>query len=521
MNDVNNVADFESSVAVTIDVLKKLREEGHQQPAQLAALNERLMDLTLFAANKRQNALKKVNQALGTTWSMTQVRKAKVEKPVTKPAEKAIHTDALEGVAAVPAKINPEEPAAEAGAPAVISGGEVAAVTETPKTFTQQEITAMVLRAGSIAGSIVHFMANTANIGMGDHEGRGALYSSFLATLGDAALDDYSNFIALFSEEGNNDTFFPATDLAFSFMITDAFAGNSEAFEAYVTKHVKQSQSSNTRQELTQENDTMTNLNQQASLADQVLAASPLRQGNNAPAAATNETGEYKKASQQFLDLLSSAGVTTMDQFKTIAFNFVRANMDLTPKLLAVAEQHPGLDEMASFEQLCNSNPDIAKKFTAFIFVPANHLKSETAVATQPDTFGSKVMRTMRGNRETGFSSGVVAAAAAVVGGGAEMFFRGGPSIGSGVGTAVGAVGGYFAAEAAEKLMNSETGRYILAGSIGLVAGGVGSSLGRTVESRGISGLIPGSEATDAPVEVARPLPTPAAADGFVPMFGA
>lgn len=520
MNDVNNVADFDNSVAVTIEVLKKLREEGHPQPAQLSALNEKLMDLKLFAANKRQNALKKVNQALGTTWSMTQVRKA---KPV---GEKAIHTDGLSGVAEVPAKLDTAE---EAPAPAVISGGAVAAVADTPAKpagFSKQEIEAMVLRAGSIAGTILAFMTNVAKIQIGDHEGRGKLYSSFLSTLGDAALDDYSNFIGVFTEHAST-SLFPATDLAFCFMITDAFAGNSEAFEAYVTTHVKQSQSSTTRQELTQENDTMTNTNHEANaertLAEQLLAASPLRSAaaqlaDTQPAA----SNEYEKASQPFIDLLASAGITSMDQFKIVAYNFVRANPDLTPKLLGIATAHPNLDEMAGFEKLCNTYPDIAKKFTAFIFIPANLLKTEAAaVAAEADTFGAKVMRTMRGNRETGFSSGVVAAAAAVVGGGAEMFMRGGVSIGSGVGTAVGAVGGYFAAEAAEKLMSSETGRYILAGSIGLVAGGVGSSLGRTVEARGVAGLIPGGEVADAPVEAARPLPSPAAADGFVPMFGA
>ena len=93
-------------------------------------------------------------------------------------------------------------------------------------------------------------------------------------------------------------------------------------------------------------------------------------------------------------------------------------------------------------------------------------------------------MTTIRGNRETGFSSGTVAAATALVGGGLEMAFKGSASIGAGVGTAVGATGAYFLGNATEKLMETETGRYLLAGAIGVVAGGLGSRLGREVQGK-------------------------------------
>lgn len=519
MNDVNNVADFDKALNLTIELLKKLREEGHAQPVLLSTLHEKLFDLSQFTVTKRQQALKKVNTALGTSWSMNQVKKAKADKPAAKSVEKAIHTDGLAGATNVPAKLTKEEATEEAGAPAVISGGELTTTAEPAgksEKDIEQDLQAAILRGGSIAGNLIQAVAQHLGIEIDDVEGRAAHYHSYLSTIGDAALDDFSNKIVEYTDK----SFFPETDIAFAVIIADSFNGDQDGFLTYLAAFANQSQSSNTCQELNQENDTMTNLNQ-ATLAEQVLNASPLRQGDNAVKEALAPK-TYTEASQQFKDLLESAGITSMDQFKTVAFNFVRANLDLTPKLLAVGQANPNLDEMAGFEQLIKTYPEVAPKFTAFIFVPANHLPSEAAtVAAEPDTFGGKVMRSMRGNRETGFSSGVVAAAAAVVGGGAEMFFRGGASIGSGVGTVVGAVGGYFAAEAAEKLMNSETGRYILAGSIGLVAGGVGSSLGRTVETRGVAGIIPGNAPAEALPEVVRPLPSPAAADGFVPMFGA
>lgn len=144
------------------------------------------------------------------------------------------------------------------------------------------------------------------------------------------------------------------------------------------------------------------------------------------------------------------------------------------------------------------------------------------SVAVAANGVKEKFMTTIRGNRETGFSSGVVAAATAVVGGGLEMAFKGSATIGSGVGTALGATGAYFLGNATEKMMESETGRYLLAGAIGVVAGGLGSRLGREVQGQYIN---PSAE-TIAVLEtipgapVAQPAPTVANAEALLGMFG-
>lgn len=93
-------------------------------------------------------------------------------------------------------------------------------------------------------------------------------------------------------------------------------------------------------------------------------------------------------------------------------------------------------------------------------------------------TLTEKVITTLRGDRKTGFSSGTVAAASALVGSSLEMAFRGSVSVGSGLGALAGATGAYFAGEASDKLMESETGRYIVAGSIGTIFGALGSRIG-------------------------------------------
>lgn len=116
--------------------------------------------------------------------------------------------------------------------------------------------------------------------------------------------------------------------------------------------------------------------------------------------------------------------------------------------------------------------------------------KPAAAAEVATATVKERIMTTIRGNRETGFSSGVVAAATAVVGGGLEMAFKGSATIGSSVGTAVGATGAYFLGNASEKLMETETGRYMLAGAIGVVAGGLGSRLGRTAQDQYVNPAI-------------------------------
>lgn len=143
---------------------------------------------------------------------------------------------------------------------------------------------------------------------------------------------------------------------------------------------------------------------------------------------------------------------------------------------------------------------------------PAAAAMREASVSVEVAAGGvkEKFMTTIRGNRETGFSSGVVAAATAVVGGGLEMAFKGSATIGSGVGTLVGATGAYFLGDATEKMMESETGRYLLAGAIGVVAGGLGSRIGRGVQDEYIS---PSSEVTGA-LETLPGAPAPVAQPG-------
>jgi hypothetical protein len=159
------------------------------------------------------------------------------------------------------------------------------------------------------------------------------------------------------------------------------------------------------------------------------------------------------------------------------------AYLEIDPNNRALFEKYLG--PIAGVERPAEPVAPIADpSVVAAAAQPAGAAKPEVAVAVEVAAPGLKerVMTTIRGNRETGFSSGVVAAATAVVGGGLEMVFKGSATLGSAVGTGLGATGAYFLGDATEKMMDSETGRYLLAGAIGVVAGGLGSRVGRGVQ---------------------------------------
>jgi len=486
-------ADFDQSLALTIDTLKGLRDKGVSQPELLTSFSGFLFDLDHFATNKRNQVLKKVNSALGTSFSMAQVNRAKKTGA-------AVHTDGLSGK--VDGKALTEE------------------TTEAPKEEAKKEFVHSLDQTRAFVAVLHSRLPVIAERG---NEGREELYQEYLEELDEGEQDVFSQIVTRLEESTLNEeedlilSDFAIVEFTLSHPVArKGFNEFVDLVEAAQTNHNTQSET--TRQELTLENDTMTTSNQDKSLAEQLL------ENSRGVGAATHQEPVLIKASPAFITLLDQAGIADMDKFKVVEGNFLRNNTDLTASFLAFSKNHSNMDSQAVFEEFLKKNPDLTAKFSAFIFIPANHAPAESAVQAQAEGLVATVQRSMRGNRDSGFSSGVVGAVAAVVGGGIEMVTRGGIGIGAGVGTAVGAVGAYFLAEAAEKVMDSDTGRYILSGSIGLVAGGLGSSLGRAVSSQGLVAIVPGGEDTLQRLpEAIRPAPaqTTTAADGFVPMFSA
>lgn len=227
-----------------------------------------------------------------------------------------------------------------------------------------------------------------------------------------------------------------------------------------------------------------------------------------APAADVANDAPGKLNNEQYESVLAQLGITNAKEVLEFRNSFFANHFAMYNSFKAVEEAHPEKDQKTKFGIWVGLNDENTLAFLAF---------SKAYIVTRsPEaelTLTEKVMTTFRGNRASGFSSGVVAVAAAVVGGAGEALMRGSVTIGSSVGTALGATAGYFAAEAAESLMESETGRYIVAGSIGLVAGGLGARIGRTVQD-GVLNNAHADDVAQALPELKRPEALPAPVSG-------
>jgi len=218
-----------------------------------------------------------------------------------------------------------------------------------------------------------------------------------------------------------------------------------------------------------------------------------------APAAKTEDV--FASHVQEVQDILAKLGADSEETRAKIVDGFIANYPSIVPTWnLMKGYPNGGHGIAGTLAMFLNMNLENRKMFEAFVTPVLNQVQSaqatvspvgdlgtvkpELAVDVQVQTPGlsERIMTTVRGKRDSGFSSAFVAAAAAVVGGGLEMVSRGSVSLGAGVGTAVGATGAYFLGGATENLMESETGRYLLAGAIGVAAGGIGSRAGRAVQ---------------------------------------
>jgi hypothetical protein len=95
--------------------------------------------------------------------------------------------------------------------------------------------------------------------------------------------------------------------------------------------------------------------------------------------------------------------------------------------------------------------------------------------------YSDKSRYSLMGDRDEGIRTSWIAVGSAVIGGGMEAFARGGLNVGSAVGTVVGGVAAFFAGEQVDQHVESQFGRYVVGGMIGLGLGGAGAALGRSV----------------------------------------
>lgn len=466
--------DFTASVGIVVEMIKSLRAKGVNGQELLVEINNKLHDETLFNKAQRPNVLKSVNKALGTKYSLSQIKRAVQSTP-----QAAVRVDELHGSTNLETQTKTQQ---EGTNMSVQEKPEVSAIDLAAVEASKEAIVVAMIAAGYVTPEL-----------------RAALSDAFAESipvagkeiakkieevggedpdlvLGHLCMDPFFNMVfARFVSENKKEA--PAAEEP---VVEDATAERKRNIDTFSSKPAQPAaapqQPAASKPELTQEKPTMTQ--PQATVRSITPNADRIREVHGEK----REEGQPLTAAQ-LDDILAQAGVTTAGHVAELSIRFFAAHPLLKTDYDAIVNANQSADTKAHLAAWVGASVGNSVAFMLYVKGLMTGEQQQTQVAEAPTTFGEKVMTTLRGNRKEGFSSGVVAAAAAVVGGGIEMAVRGDISVGSAVGTALGATAGYFAANAAEGLMESETGRYLLSGSIGLVAGGLGSRGGSMAQS--------------------------------------
>jgi hypothetical protein len=224
-------------------------------------------------------------------------------------------------------------------------------------------------------------------------------------------------------------------------------------------------------------------------------------QDTNTMNAQANNTADTSKSIKGFEGAMMIVGRITPEQRAAAWVAYLATAPDLTAKWDAfslTADQSKSFDEnFVAFSEALGEEDGAAAVGGFMRWCSVNQPKEDSHYA-------DKSRFSLMGERDDGIRTSWIAAGSAVVGGGMEMMARGGLTTGSAIGTVVGGIGAFFAGEQVDNMVESQFGRYVVGGMVGLAFGAGGSALGRN--------LLPGSNlvslgATDhAPVEA---LPAP------------
>lgn len=484
---MNESTDFTASVAVVVDLIKSLRDKGINGPQLLIAINTKINDETLFSKAQRPNVLKAVNKALGTRYSISSIKRAVKEQ-----TPKAIHVDELHGVA----NLNEEATMQEVNKTTLTLEELKTKVVGTLLYYGHEgEVTRGLIYEDFLSAHeelkprveelLVQFESNDAVLGGADD-----IIANLLAD--ESLYPQFVQFVADWAPSAEVET--PAPQEPVPEPVVEPLIGTGSIVKPERVRNIDRpfkkdepakpaaqpTPSVATTQSATQEN-TMT-----ASNATAAAAPQPFTLADRVRAARANQAPQHTAAEQpktlspaEYEEILRQAGATTPEEVERLKARLFAAHPALEKDYL---DSTVGLAAGGTQVRLGGWVTSSAANSLVFM----QFVKKEIEQASEPEVetgVVAKVMTTLRGDRKEGFSSGVVAAAAAVVGGGIEMAVRGNLSVGSSVGIALGATASYFAANAVEDVMESETGRYLLSGSVGLVIGGLSSRAGSIVQS--------------------------------------
>lgn len=283
-----------------------------------------------------------------------------------------------------------------------------------------------------------------------------------------------------------------------------SFAGDVTVVAGDLTEQATQTNSNTSQEQDTMNNDKLTIRQAAAILNPHVAPNSPaLRVVNNEESEMPSTAP--KSQFDLFLATLVQAGYANAGERDELYNAFLANHLNFASQAQSAAQAgEADLSNDAQFFEFISQVPEAEVAFKTFLttFVPA-----------QP-TAEERSQFSFRGERDDGVRAGWVAAGSALLGAALETGHRGNLSVGSGVGALVGVVGSFFAGELLDKHIDSQFGRYVAAGTVGLAAGALGSGAGRLAQAAVMGNVAQESEGT--PV-----LPTPASTPAIAPSVAA
>lgn len=175
---------------------------------------------------------------------------------------------------------------------------------------------------------------------------------------------------------------------------------------------------------------------------------------------------------QAFINSLTAAGAGTPELRKELWVNFITQDSMINELWKAHVPAEGAPSDQVIYEFVV-ARQSVADAFLVF-------LNSKTISGIEA-TAEAKSRFSFTGERDEGIRTGWIAAGSAIIGGGLEMTARGGLTMGSAIGTVLGAGASFFAGEMIDDHVEGQFGRYVAGGTLGLILGAGGSALGRSV----------------------------------------
>lgn len=426
MNDVNRPV-FELALETTVAALIAIRADGASKEVVLGTLRAKMFDETFLDRQHRQTFLKRVNEAIGTGYSMNNVRQADptllaaaIDVNVNSIKSELVEVDELHGSV------------------------DIAGLGRSPSLdHAAENVTILPIEEGRVVQSNEHVLDLTTH------------HSPEVST---AALSQQHQHIRLESE----------------------------------TNHGPAEQ-------------------------DTTMKTSPTTTSVNSNEASNMATEQPKSKFEQFMARMDQAGAKSGELRDKIYNEFLVAHQQFQEEASTKAAAAAANDSNdAKFFEFLSTNDAAGNAFAAFMVARDAAIKAgtHTADVVKEVVAEAKSRFSFTGDRDEGVRSSWVAVGSAIVGAALETGHRGEITIGSGLGAVAGIAGAFFAAEYVDKKIDSQFGRYVGGGILGLSLGALGSGLGRMAQN-GVGSLVQkaGGEMPELPALPIRVTTTPVQID--------